>query len=338
MILLTGGAGFIGSHTCVELLQRGRDVVILDSLVNSSQVVLDRIERICGHRPAFVAGDVRDAQTLKQVFGEHSIEAVIHFAGLKAVGDSVSQPLQYYDNNTIGTLRLLEAMQTAGVNRIVFSSSATVYGEPESLPLSESHRFAPTSPYGRTKQMAENMLEDHFVAQPDWRIAILRYFNPVGAHESGLIGEDPIGTPGNLLPFVAQVAVGIRDHVRVWGNDYPTRDGTGVRDYLHVMDLAEGHVLALDSLSSPKCFAINLGTGQGSSVLEVIGAFREASGQPLPYQFYPRRPGDVAAYYADPRSAKDRLGWQARRSLVTMCRDHWNWQSNNPRGYNDPAS
>jgi UDP-glucose 4-epimerase len=326
MILLTGGTGYIGSHTCVELITTRHPVIIFDNLSNSNLNVLRRIKAITGVSPTFVEGDLRDAEALARLFKEYPIKAVIHFAGKKAVGESVADPLSYYDNNTIGTVRLLEAMQAAGVKQLVFSSSATVYGDPRSLPLSEFHPLNPTSPYGRTKLFIEDILRDLAAADSEWKMIILRYFNPVGAHESGLIGEDPLGVPGNLVPFVAQVATGQREHIRVWGNDYPTPDGTGIRDYVHVVDIANGHILALESLATSKCLALNLGTGSGSSVLEVIDAFCKASGRQLPYEFYPRRPGDVASFYADPRAAEAVLGWKAKRSLQKMCDDHWNWQ------------
>lgn len=333
MILVTGGAGYIGSHTCVELLNAGNEVVVFDNFSNSHAEALRRVEQITGKKVHCVEGDIRDQAALESVIRQHGCQAVIHFAGLKAVGESVAQPLEYYDNNVIGTHRLLGAMRNCGINTLVFSSSATVYGEPQRLPLTEDHPLSATNPYGRTKLVIEDMLRDFHRANPEWRIAILRYFNPVGAHESGLIGEDPQGVPNNLMPFVAQVAVGRRERLGVWGSDYPTPDGTGVRDYLHVVDLALGHLKALQRLDSPQCFEVNLGTGNGCSVLEVIRAFEKASGRPIPYDLAPRRPGDVASCYADPARARDYLGWVAERSLDCMCADVWRWQSNNPNGY-----
>ncbi len=333
MILVTGGTGYIGSHTCVELIEAGHEVVVFDNLVNSNSQSLCRIQQMCGRKPIFARGDLRDEAALATLFRNYPITGVMHFAGLKAVGDSVRNPVSYYDNNVVGTLRLIAAMQDAGVKKIVFSSSATVYGVPKFLPFSEDHPLSATNPYGQTKLMVEQILNDQFRADPEWRIAILRYFNPVGAHESGLIGEDPIGVPGNLVPFIAQVAVGLRERVNVWGNDYPTHDGTGVRDYIHVMDLAAGHLAALNRLNDPQFFAINLGTGMGNSVLEVISAFESASGRKIPYTFCARRDGDVPMYYADPRQAETLLGWKAKRPLLEMCADHWRWQKSNPEGY-----
>ncbi|MGB6100038.1 MAG: UDP-glucose 4-epimerase GalE [Comamonas sp.] len=332
-ILVTGGAGYIGSHTCVELLQAGHNVVVFDNFSNSHHEALHRVAQITGTAPTLIENDIRDQTAIEAALRQHQCSAVIHFAGLKAVGESVAQPLAYYDNNIIGTHRLLCAMQRCGVRTLVFSSSATVYGEPQYLPLNESHPLSATNPYGRSKLFIEDMLRDLFNAQPDWRIAILRYFNPVGAHASGLIGEDPQGTPNNLMPYVAQVAVGRRTHLNVWGTDYPTPDGTGVRDYIHVVDLALGHLQALQWLAQPGCTAINLGTGVGYSVLEVVRAFEAASGRPVPYELSPRRTGDVATCYADATLARERLGWKAERTLATMCLDHWRWQSQNPNGY-----
>jgi UDP-glucose 4-epimerase len=332
-ILVTGGAGYIGSHTCVELLQAGHNVVVFDNFSNSHHEALHRVAQIAGTAPTLIENDIRDQTAIEAALRQHQCSAVIHFAGLKAVGESVAQPLAYYDNNIIGTHRLLCAMQRCGVRTLVFSSSATVYGEPQYLPLNESHPLSATNPYGRSKLFIEDMLRDLFNAQPDWRIAILRYFNPVGAHASGLIGEDPQGTPNNLMPYVAQVAVGRRTHLNVWGSDYPTPDGTGVRDYIHVVDLALGHLQALQWLAQPGCTAINLGTGVGYSVLEVVRAFEAASGRPVPYELSPRRTGDVATCYADATLARERLGWKAERTLATMCLDHWRWQSQNPNGY-----
>ena len=333
MILVTGGTGYIGSHTVVELLAAGKDVLILDNYANSSPKVLERIAKISGRAPAFREGDIRDADGLRALFAAHRIEAVIHFAGLKAVGESVEQPLTYYDNNVNGTLCLLQAMRQAGVRRLVFSSSATVYGDPHRVPIREDFPLQATNPYGRSKLMVEEMLRDLQRAETDWQIAILRYFNPVGAHPSGLIGENPNGTPNNLMPFVAQVAVGKRAQLSVFGNDYPTPDGTGVRDYIHVVDLAQGHLAALAALArSGQSLTVNLGTGQGYSVLDMVRAFEAASGRPVPYQIVARRAGDIATCYADPQLAGELLGWQARRGIGEMCADAWRWQSMNPDG------
>ena len=332
-ILVTGGAGYIGSHTCLELLAAGYEVVVYDNFSNSNPESLDRVARISGRPPTVVQGDVRDKALLEQTLRQHQCTSVIHFAGLKAVGESVEKPLEYYDHNVIGTHRLLQAMLATGVRSLVFSSSATVYGDPQRLPLTEDHPLSATNPYGRTKLMIEDMLRDLFQSAADWRIAILRYFNPVGAHESGLIGEDPRGIPNNLMPFVAQVAVGRREKLNVWGNDYPTPDGTGVRDYIHVVDLAVGHLRALERLVEPGCMAVNLGTGRGYSVLEVIKAFEEASGRTIPVNMAARRAGDIASCYADPGFAEKSLGWRATRDIQTMCQDHWRWQVNNPEGY-----
>ena len=335
MILVTGGAGYIGSHTCVELLNAGMDVTVFDNFCNSQPESLARVERITGRKPGLVEGDIRDRGALVHVLQSSGANAVIHFAGLKAVGESVEKPLAYYDNNVIGTLRLLEAMAQCKVRSLVFSSSATVYGDPQRLPLTEDHPLSATNPYGRTKLVIEDMLRDLHRSDPGWRISILRYFNPVGAHASGLIGEDPQGTPNNLLPFVAQVAVGRRAFVNVWGNDYPTPDGTGVRDYIHVVDLAAGHLKALERLQQhAECRAINLGTGVGYSVLDMLRAFEQASGKPVPYRIAARRDGDIASCYADPGQASELLGWRAARDLQTMCTDAWRWQSGNPHGYN----
>ena len=326
-ILVTGGAGYIGSHTVVELLEAGRDVVVFDNLCNSSASVLERIEQITGKRPTFIEGDIRDRAALDQAFRQHRIDAVIHFAGLKAVGESVAQPVRYYDNNVVGTLRLLEAMTEAGVRDLVFSSSATVYGDPHAVPIVEDFPLQATNPYGRSKLMIEEILRDLARADESWRFVLLRYFNPVGAHPSGLIGEDPQGIPNNLMPFVAQVAVGRRNELSVFGNDYPTPDGTGVRDYIHVVDLAQGHLAALDKLGEVKgALAVNLGTGQGYSVLDMVRAFEKASGRPVPYRMAPRRPGDIAQCYADPALARRLLGWEAKRGIDEMCVDTWRWQ------------
>ncbi|MEI6732724.1 MAG: UDP-glucose 4-epimerase GalE [Comamonadaceae bacterium] len=334
MILVTGGAGYIGSHTCVELLNAGHDVTVLDNFCNSQVEALERVRRITGKRLALVEGDVRDSATLARALRSSGANAVIHFAGLKAVGDSVGNPLAYYDNNVVGTVRLLQAMNECDVKTLVFSSSATVYGNPQQLPLTEHHPLSATNPYGQTKLTIEEILRDLYRSEPGWRLSILRYFNPVGAHGSGLIGEDPRGTPNNLLPFVAQVAVGRREYLNVWGNDYATPDGTGVRDYIHVVDLALGHIKALERLQQHnECRAINLGTGVGYSVLEMVRAFEQASGKPVPYRIGPRRAGDIASCYADPTLALTLLGWHAERGLPTMCADAWRWQHSNPNGY-----
>lgn len=337
MILVTGGAGYIGSHTCVELLQTGHDLTVFDNFSNSHPESLERVQRITGKQLRVIRGDVRDREALVTALRDSGAQAVIHFAGLKAVGESVQQPLSYYDNNVVGSLRLLEAMDICGVKTLVFSSSATVYGDPQRLPLTEDHPLSATNPYGQTKLTVEHILRDVQRSDPSWRIGILRYFNPVGAHKSGLIGEDPQDTPNNLMPFVAQVAVGRRTHLNVFGADYPTVDGTGVRDYIHVVDLAIGHLKALDALERAKnqteCLTVNLGTGTGYSVLNIVRAFEQASGKPVPYKIVPRRPGDVAACYADPSNAAALLGWHATRSLADMCTDTWRWQSLNPHGY-----
>ena len=334
MILVTGGAGYIGSHTCVELLSAGHDVTVLDNFCNSQVEALERVQRIAGKKLTLVEGDIRDSATLLQTLRRSAVSAVIHFAGLKAVGESVEKPLAYYDNNVVGTVRLLEAMTECGVKTLVFSSSATVYGDPQQLPLTEQHPLSATNPYGQTKLVIENMLRDLYRSDPSWRLSILRYFNPVGAHRSGLIGEDPRGTPNNLLPFVAQVAVGRREFLNVWGKDYATPDGTGVRDYIHVVDLALGHLKALERLQQHKeCLAINLGTGVGYSVLDMVHAFEQASGKPVPYRIGPRRAGDIASCYADPSLALAMLGWRAERGLQDMCADAWHWQNSNPNGY-----
>lgn len=340
-ILVTGGAGYIGSHTCVELLDAGHELVIFDNFCNANPRSIERVEQIAQAKIPLVKGDIRDRSALEDALRAHVCDAVIHFAGLKAVGESVEKPLAYYDNNVVGTQRLLEAMQAAGVRQLVFSSSATVYGDPDYLPLDEAHPLRATNPYGRTKLMIEDMLRDVAVSDKSWAISILRYFNPVGAHESGLIGEDPQGIPNNLMPFVAQVAVGRRDELQVFGNDYDTPDGTGVRDYIHVVDLARGHVKALAHLQgNTGCHAVNLGTGQGYSVLDIVKAFARASNRQIPYAVAPRRSGDIASCYADPAFAADTLGWRAERGMEEMCRDHWNWQSQNPSGFeiSDKAS
>ncbi|WP_377702761.1 UDP-glucose 4-epimerase GalE [Pseudoduganella sp. UC29_71] len=327
-ILVTGGLGYIGSHTCVELLAEGHDIVVLDNLSNAQAAVQQRVENIAGRPFPLVQADVRDRAALRAVFREHAIDAVIHFAGLKAVGESVSQPLAYYDNNVAGSLVLLETMAEAKVRTLVFSSSATVYGDPASVPITEDFPLSATNPYGRSKLMIEEMLRDLYRSDPQWRVAILRYFNPVGAHESGLIGETPNGVPNNLLPYVAQVAAGERAMLSVHGDDYPTPDGTGVRDYIHVTDLALGHVRTLTRLQQgPGLLTYNLGTGRGYSVLDMVQAFAAASGRPVPYQVGPRRPGDVAQCYADPSRAERELGWKAERAIDQMCRDAWRYQS-----------
>ena len=333
-ILVTGGAGYIGSHTCLELLNKGYAVVVVDNLDNSSREALTRVEAITGKSVDFYSVDVCDREALRGVFQKHTIDAVIHFAGLKAVGESVAQPLRYYRNNLDSTLTLCEVMAEFDVNQLVFSSSATVYGLPERVPITEDFPTWCTNPYGWTKLMNEQILRDVQAANPSWSIILLRYFNPIGAHESGRIGEDPSGIPNNLMPFIAQVAVGRRDKLHVFGDDYPTVDGTGVRDYIHVVDLAIGHIRALEyAATHTGTEAINLGTGQGYSVLQMVRAFEQATGRVVPYQIDPRRPGDVALCYADPAKARELLGWQAMRDLETMCRDTWRWQSQNPDGY-----
>jgi UDP-glucose 4-epimerase len=324
-VLVTGGAGYIGSHTVVELLTAGFDVTIVDNLSNSKLSVVDRIEAIAGRRPHFIEGDIRDRETLLPALANCS--AVIHFAGLKAVGESVAKPIEYYDNNVAGSVMLFEAMRDSGVKTLVFSSSATVYGDPHKVPITEDFPLSATNPYGRSKLMIEDMLRDIAKADATWRISLLRYFNPVGAHASGMLGEDPNGIPNNLMPFVSQVAVGKLAQLSVFGNDYPTPDGTGVRDYIHVVDLALGHIAALDALAKgPGLMAVNLGTGRGYSVLEMVRAFEQASGRPVPYRVAPRRPGDIAQCYADPALAAQLLGWKAHRGIEAMCIDTWRWQ------------
>jgi UDP-glucose 4-epimerase len=330
-ILTTGGAGYIGSHTCVELLRAGHEVVVADNLSNSKKESLDRVRKIAGRPLSFHHVDLLDKPALVEVFRKHRFDAVIHFAGLKAVGESTQIPLRYYQNNITGTLNLCEAMKEFGVRMIVFSSSATVYGNPHRVPITEDFPVSPTNPYGRTKLMIEEILRDLFSSEPGWNISLLRYFNPVGAHESGLMGEDPGGIPNNLFPYMAQVAVGKLKELSVFGNDYPTADGTGVRDYLHVADLSRGHLLALEKMEKKTGLAVyNLGTGRGYSVLEVVAAFGKACGRPIPYKIVARRPGDVARCYADPSLARRELGWEAVKVLEEMCADAWRWQKKNP--------
>ncbi|WP_087046712.1 UDP-glucose 4-epimerase GalE [Caballeronia ptereochthonis] len=333
-ILVTGGAGFIGSHTCVELLDAGFGVVVIDNLVNSRAESLKRVERITGKSVAFYQEDARDEAALNRIFDAHPITGAIHFAALKAVGESVAMPIEYYANNIGSLLAVLKVMKERNVRNFVFSSSATVYGVPESVPIDESFPLSATNPYGQSKLIAEQILRDLEVSDPSWRIATLRYFNPVGAHESGLIGEDPAGVPNNLMPYVAQVAVGKLERLRVFGSDYETHDGTGVRDYIHVVDLARGHIAAIEALNRlDRSFVVNLGTGQGYSVLDVVKAFEAASGKRVPYELVPRRPGDVAACYADPSAAAELIGWRAEHGIERMCADHWRWQSQNPQGF-----
>ncbi len=333
-VLVTGGAGYIGSHTVLELLERGHDVIVVDNLSNSVREAIDRVERLTGRKVIFYENDVRDRAAMELIFTAHSIDWVIHFAGLKCVPESVKKPVEYYDNNLNSTIVLLETMQKFGVKRIVFSSSATVYGDPAELPLRETSPLnPPTNPYGATKVMQENILKDVYTSDGEWTVALLRYFNPIGAHESGMIGEDPKGIPNNLMPYVAQVASGKLEKVNVFGTDYPTPDGTGVRDYIHVVDLARGHLAAIEKLTEPGVYTYNLGTGVGYSVLEVIEAFSEACGRKLPYVVGPRRAGDIATCYASAEKAERELGWRAEYDIKRMCRDHWNWQKNNPNGY-----
>lgn len=333
-ILVTGGAGYIGSHTCVELLNAGKEVVIVDNLSNSCEESIKRVEKITGKQITFYKADLLDREALVHIFDTENIEAVIHFAGLKAVGESVQKPLEYYYNNITGTLILCDVMREHGVKKIVFSSSATVYGSPKTVPIKEDFPLSVTNPYGRTKLMLEEIFRDFYVADPEWNIILLRYFNPIGAHKSGTIGENPKGIPNNLTPYITQVAVGKLKEVGVFGNDYDTPDGTGVRDYIHVVDLAIGHVKALAKLNEePKVRTYNLGTGQGYSVLEIIKAFSKACNMEIPYAIKPRRAGDIATCYADASLAKKELGWQAERQLDEMCEDSWRWQSQNPNGY-----
>ncbi|MFH4415736.1 MAG: UDP-glucose 4-epimerase GalE [Neisseriaceae bacterium] len=335
MILVTGGTGYIGSHTVLELIQNQYEVIILDSLYNSSPLVLPRLEQLAQRSIYFVKGDIRDTELLDEIFIRYPIEAVVHFAGLKAVGESVLKPLSYYQNNVTGTLALIECMQKAGVKNIIFSSSATVYGLPQKVPITEDMPTGnTTNPYGTTKYMIERILTDLYASDPEWSITLLRYFNPVGAHASGEIGEDPNGIPNNLIPYISQVAIGKLNQLSVFGADYPTKDGTGIRDYIHVVDLATGHIRALQKhMNSSGLHTYNLGTGKGYSVFEIIHAFEEASGRPIPYQVVPRRPGDVAACYSNPSLAEEQLNWRAQRTLDQMLSDTWNWQQKNPDGY-----
>lgn len=334
-ILVTGGAGYIGSHTCVELLNAGYDVVVVDNLCNSSSESIKRVEEITGKAITFYKADINDRDKMNQIFDENDINSVIHFAGLKAVGESCQKPLEYFMNNISGTLVLLDVMRNHNVKNIVFSSSATVYGSPKTVPIKEDFPLSVTNPYGRTKLMLEEILQDVYKADNDWNVILLRYFNPIGAHSSGRIGEDPYGIPNNLLPFITKVAIGELPELSVFGNDYPTEDGTCVRDYIHVVDLAAGHVKAIEKLSeNPGVKIYNLGTGNGYSVLEVINSFVKASGKDVPYKFAARRDGDVPVCYADSTKAKEELGWTAQHGIEEMCLDSWNWQKNNPKGYN----
>ena len=334
-ILVTGGAGYIGSHTCVVLLEAGHDVTVIDNLCNSSAIALERVQELAGKPLRFVEGDIRNRDDIARAF-DGGTDAVIHFAALKAVGESCEQPLTYFDNNVGGTITLMQAMEAHGVYSLIFSSSATVYGHPNSVPIKEDAPLRVTNPYGRTKLVMEQLIQDWCTARPEASAVLLRYFNPVGAHPSGRIGEDPRGEPNNLMPYIAQVAVGRRDFLRIYGDDYPTPDGTGVRDYIHVVDLADGHVAAMKKLhNQPGVHIFNLGAGVGSSVLQVVEAFSKACGKPLAYHFAPRREGDLPAYWADPTKAAEQLGWRVRRSLDEMAADTWHWQSNNPQGYPD---
>ncbi len=335
-ILVTGGAGYIGSHTCVLLLEAGYEVVVLDNLSNSSPKSIGRVEKITGKKMKFYECDILDKDGMRKIFSENDIDAVIHFAGLKAVGESVAEPLKYYENNISGTVCLLEVMNEFDVKKMVFSSSATVYGMTDKVPLTEDLPTSANSPYGQTKLMIEQILTDLAVSDKEWSISLLRYFNPVGAHESGNIGENPKGIPNNLMPYITQVASGKLEQLSIFGNDYPTKDGTGVRDYIHVVDLADGHLKALNKINNTKGVMIhNLGTGVGYSVLDLVNAFEEANNLKINYKFAPRRPGDVVICYADPSKAKRELGWEAKKTIVDMCRDSWNWQKNNPNGYDD---
>ncbi|SMN11141.1 UDP-glucose 4-epimerase [uncultured Candidatus Thioglobus sp.] len=333
-ILVTGGAGYIGTHTCVELIGAGYEVVVLDNLCNASLEGLKRVEDIVGREIPFYQADVRDKHALSKIFTKHQIDGVIHFAGLKAVGESVEKPIEYYDNNVGGTFILAEVMRDFNCKSLVFSSSATVYGDPHTVPIKEDFPLSVTNPYGRSKLMVEDFLQDVFTADDTWHIALLRYFNPVGTHKSGLIGEDPNGTPNNLMPYISQVAVGKLEKLNIFGDDYDTHDGTGVRDYIHVVDLAKGHVKALQALQKkPQMLIVNLGTGNGYSVLDMVKAFEKASGKTVAYEIVARRAGDIAACYADPSLAKQLLDWQAENNLEQMCEDTWRWQSQNPKGF-----
>jgi len=326
-ILVTGGTGYIGSHTVVELMAAGHDIFIIDNLSNSKESVIERLEQIAGRRPGFARIDIRDRRAMAKLFADHVFDAVIHFAGLKAVGESVAKPLSYYENNVAGSICLFDCMADADVKTVIFSSSATVYGQPSSTPVREDFPLSATSPYGRAKLMIEDMLRDVCCSDPAWRIVLLRYFNPVGAHASGIIGEDPSGVPNNLMPYVAQVAAGKLEELPVYGNDYPTPDGTGIRDYIHVVDLARGHLAALEaSKKQPGVMTVNLGTGRGYSVLEIVRAFEAASGKKVPYRIVGRRPGDIAECYADPSRAREALGWRAELDIDAMCKDTWRWQ------------
>ncbi|MFD1694393.1 UDP-glucose 4-epimerase GalE [Roseibium aestuarii] len=338
-ILITGGAGYIGSHACVTFLEAGHDVVVVDNLANAREESLRRVARITGKSLAFEQADIRDGAAMERILRDHGCTAVVHFAGLKVVGESLRDPLAYYDVNVTGTQRLLSAMERAGVHQLIFSSSANIYGPPQILPVPESHPAAPMSPYGRTKRIAEHLLNDLSASDPKWRFAILRYFNPVGAHESGLIGENPLDVPQNLCPFIAQVASGRREKLMVYGNDYETRDGTGLRDYIHVVDLVEGHLKAYEALQTgadaTRCFTVNLGTGTGYTVLEMVRAFERATNRPIPFEIAPRRDGDVGECYAETQKAADLIDWRARFGLDDMCRDAWNWVCKNPTGFED---
>ena len=335
-ILITGGAGYIGSHTAVELLEKGYEIVIVDNLINSNEESLNRVKKITGRDFKFYKADLCDKEAVRKIFKENNIDSVIHFAGLKAVGESVSIPLRYYNNNLMSTLNLCEVMNEFNIKRLVFSSSATVYGNPSTVPITENFPLSATNPYGRTKLMIEDILRDLYISDNNWNIILLRYFNPIGAHKSGLIGEDPKGIPNNLVPYIAQVACGKLAYLNIFGNDYPTKDGTGVRDYIHVVDLAEGHIKALEKLNSnPGIQAYNLGTGKGYTVLEVVQAYSKACGREIPYKLIDRRPGDVASCYADTSKANRELGFTAKRTIDDMCKDSWNWQLNNPNGYED---
>ncbi|NLP00601.1 MAG: UDP-glucose 4-epimerase GalE [Clostridiaceae bacterium] len=335
-ILVTGGAGYIGSHTCVELLNAGYEIIVIDNLINSSIKALERVEEITGKKLTFYNVDLLDRPALENIFDKESIESVIHFAGLKAVGESVSMPLEYYYNNITGTLILCDVMRKHGVKDIVYSSSATVYGKPKAVPVKEDFPLSATNPYGRTKLIIEYLLEDLYVSDNSWNIIMLRYFNPIGAHKSGKIGEDPRNIPNNLIPYITQVAIGKLEYLGVFGDDYDTPDGTGIRDYIHVTDLATGHIKALEKLKEkPGILAYNLGTGKGHSVLQMVKNFEKVSGRPIKYKILPRRPGDIATCYADPTKAKLELGWEAKRDITEMCEDSWRWQEKNPNGYDD---